>query len=71
MYMTVETSAPILGELNFHLDVQGDTSGSSPGLVDIKAKVAFWYKEHDVYAVQGDQAAWPKPPVDIDMKVAF
>ena len=41
MYMTVEISAPILGELNFHLDVQGDTSGSSPGLVDIKAKVAY------------------------------
>ena len=32
--------------LEVGLTVQGDTSGCSPGFVDIKAKVAFQYKDH-------------------------
>ena len=35
------------------------------------SNIRGWLQPPKMQAVQGDQAAWTKPPVDIDLKLCF
>ena len=48
--------------------MEGDPSDCSLGFVDIKIKVDAF---NLMFLIQGDTSACSKPPVDIDLKVAF